>query len=214
MWDDVKIKNLLEAHDKDLYTYYTQASSFAQKSDIARYLIVYLYGGIYIDSDYKCQKPLDSLIGPQIDFFYIPFEDIGGLRIVNGLFGCKEKHDVLKITMDNLKKRFNQRDSVTSTTGTRLFFDSIVQYHKLNPEDSRYAIYSYLQLFPCNAWENQNKCNDKWKDVSFMTHMNEGSWSPIFFFIKIYAEYKIAVILFLLIMVCLSALFLYRKYKA
>ena len=31
------------------------------KSDIARYEIIYRYGGVYIDTDFECLRPLDFL---------------------------------------------------------------------------------------------------------------------------------------------------------
>jgi inositol phosphorylceramide mannosyltransferase catalytic subunit len=39
------------------------ADSFAQKADIARYEIVYLYGGVYVDTDTECLRPLTTLGG-------------------------------------------------------------------------------------------------------------------------------------------------------
>ena len=35
---------------------------YALRSDFLRYLLMYEYGGIYVDMDYECYKPIDPLI--------------------------------------------------------------------------------------------------------------------------------------------------------
>jgi mannosyltransferase OCH1-like enzyme len=39
----------------------TNASNLGLKSDLVRYEVLYLFGGIYIDIDYECIKSLETL---------------------------------------------------------------------------------------------------------------------------------------------------------
>jgi inositol phosphorylceramide mannosyltransferase catalytic subunit len=75
-WDDESISALLKGHDMELYRFYSKSSiSFAQKSDIARYVIIYLHGGVYVDTDYKCIKNIMDMVST-VNLFYIPFKDV------------------------------------------------------------------------------------------------------------------------------------------
>jgi FkbM family methyltransferase len=56
LWNE---SNLPKLRNQALFD---RASSYAQKSDIARYEILYEHGGVYIDTDFECLKPLDSLL--------------------------------------------------------------------------------------------------------------------------------------------------------
>lgn len=214
LWDSQSIEKLLEDYDQDLLRCYHDSKSYAQKSDIARYAIVFLHGGLYLDSDYKCHKPLTTLLGHDVDLFYVPFQDVAGLRVINGLFGCKAGHPLMTITMDNLKKRFKEGGTVTYTTGTRLLYDSILEYHDAYPHDNRYIVFSHLQLFPCNTWDQQEECNTKWRNVSFMSHMNEGSWNPVLFtLIRLYVQYKVCIYTVLVLMIAIVLLLVFKSIK-
>ena len=56
LWNE---SNLPKLRNQALFD---RALSFAQKSDIARYEILYEHGGVYIDTDFECLKPLDELL--------------------------------------------------------------------------------------------------------------------------------------------------------
>ena len=66
LWGDEDVQKLDMKH-RDLYD---ASRSFAAKADILRHEILYLYGGIYRDSDVKCLKPLDELVY-RYDFFAV-----------------------------------------------------------------------------------------------------------------------------------------------
>lgn len=64
-------------------------------------------------------------------------------------------------------------------------------YHRQHPHDSDYVLFSHLQLFPCNVWQNADQCNARWTGVMTMTHLNEGSWNrKQFAVVKFYARYR------------------------
>lgn len=65
IWDDEMIKKLLkkypniyEIYNKNTYNIYERDSI---KSDIARYIIIKEYGGLYFDIEYKCNASIDNL---------------------------------------------------------------------------------------------------------------------------------------------------------
>ena len=69
-WDDNKIINLLK-ENKYLLHMYNIEEAYYGKADIARYFILYKYGGIYIDADsvWVNNSNLDNLIKKSNGFF-------------------------------------------------------------------------------------------------------------------------------------------------
>lgn len=55
LWTDDDVENLGLVNKK----WYDQTDNYGFKSDIARYEILYRFGGVYVDTDYECFRPLD-----------------------------------------------------------------------------------------------------------------------------------------------------------
>jgi len=67
IWDDEMIKNLLQKYPK-IYNIYKKCNSYNGtinnniiKSDIARYIIMKEYGGLYFDIEFKCKTAFDDI---------------------------------------------------------------------------------------------------------------------------------------------------------
>jgi len=61
------------------------------KADIARYEILHLFGGFFIDADSICINAVDSLIEKEFVCCYESEKHRGGL-VANGYIGCPPKH--------------------------------------------------------------------------------------------------------------------------
>ena len=61
VWDEERMNNLVDEIGwmSDLYYGYEK---MIQKIDIIKYVILYYFGGIYVDIDIMCIKPLDELL--------------------------------------------------------------------------------------------------------------------------------------------------------
>ena len=63
LYDDEEIdKFVLENYEGEIYNAYNMLNIGAARADLWRYLILYKYGGIYLDIDAAILKPLDTLI--------------------------------------------------------------------------------------------------------------------------------------------------------
>jgi hypothetical protein len=66
IWDDDMIKKILKKYPS-LYNMYIKTNNYTEtdnnkiKSDIARYIIMKEYGGLYFDIDFKCSSSFDEL---------------------------------------------------------------------------------------------------------------------------------------------------------
>ena len=81
---------------------FVASKNFGVKSDIARYEILYRFGGIYADTDFECLKSFDekflsrSFLAGQV-FSYSP-------QMANGLIAAAPKDNFLKLIIENLPK--------------------------------------------------------------------------------------------------------------
>lgn len=90
VWDDNQAESL-EMVNKDRYR---AASNFGTKSDILRYEILYQLGGVYVDVDYECIRPLDSVLGSCA--LFAGFSNTEALELNNGLMGCIPRHFIVE----------------------------------------------------------------------------------------------------------------------
>ncbi|AVP87416.1 hypothetical protein phytr_4670 [Candidatus Phycorickettsia trachydisci] len=88
---------------------YDKARNYPGRSDIARYEILYRFGGVYRDIDVKCLRPIDDL-NHKYDFFApieFPMTDWQGV-LNNGIIAARPKHPILKSTLDVISKNSEQ----------------------------------------------------------------------------------------------------------
>lgn len=61
LWHGSEIRKMLQEHFPHTVKCYDTARSHSSRSNFARYVILYLYGGIYVDTDFKSVKNVDKL---------------------------------------------------------------------------------------------------------------------------------------------------------
>lgn len=86
VWDGEMIRNLLVRYFPLLVPTYDNYPIFVQKCDLGRYLILYLYGGLYVDMDVKlkdgCEDQLaETLELTPADKIAMPGADLGYFAI-------------------------------------------------------------------------------------------------------------------------------------
>ena len=126
-WGDEEIARLGLANENE----YDLSPSYQQKSDIARYEIVYKYGGMYIDCDM-------IYLGNDLEA-YLPFgttdfigvtespssNKIGAPYCANGFFAAIPEHPIMKRLIDSIPERVCSKELENApawiTTGPVLF---------------------------------------------------------------------------------------------
>jgi mannosyltransferase OCH1-like enzyme len=103
-WTDEDLNDL--AHN-DFAPYWDLYSSFPfdiMKVDIARYMMLYKFGGLYVDMDYYCYKNFHSTIS-HVDLVMV--QALGHDEVVqNAMMGSKPKHPFWLDCLEETK-RFN-----------------------------------------------------------------------------------------------------------
>jgi mannosyltransferase OCH1-like enzyme len=62
IWDDVDNSRIIGEHFPHYAAQYEAIPFGVAKADIARYVYMYAFGGVYMDTDYKLLRPLDDVI--------------------------------------------------------------------------------------------------------------------------------------------------------
>ena len=103
-----------------------------QRSDFLRYHILKQYGGLYIDTDFECLKPFNTLSYAE---FLIGVGYPAAPELYIGLIGCVPEHPIIcRVVADMDKVRNNNWRDIFNTTGTYFFtstfFKVVTKYMK------------------------------------------------------------------------------------
>lgn len=78
---------------------YDSAVNHAQRTEIASKEILYKHGGVYVDADFECFKPIDGLLDGITCF--TAYESPGQLSA--GIVGCTPGHPALRVILDDVE---------------------------------------------------------------------------------------------------------------
>ena len=78
---------------------FDRATNFGEKSDLLRYEILNRYGGVYVDTDFECVRPLDELVDSC--GFFTGMSNTGTFELNNGLIGAAAAHPLLDRLIQN-----------------------------------------------------------------------------------------------------------------
>ena len=143
MWYDEDLENLIEKDFPSFYNIYKSYEKNIQRIDIARYFILYKYGGIYADMDYMCMKNFYNLLpSDKVSISESPYKDNELLQ--NALMASNIKNDFWLKVIDEAIVRKNS-NNVLYTTGPRLIsyvyllnkeMVNVLPFHLYNPSRS------------------------------------------------------------------------------
>ena len=131
LYDDNDIDNFVNEHfNGEIAECYNKLNIIVAKVDFWRYLVLYKYGGIYLDMDSSIEKPLDELIKEE-DQAIITAEGNPNLYVQWGMIFSKE-HPILKRTIElvcNNIKNNSYPNNIHKMTGPTVYTTSINEIH-------------------------------------------------------------------------------------
>ena len=182
LWDEITILELIKTNKKWLEAYYKFAYMH-NKIDFAKYVILYMFGGIYIDIDAYTIRPLDELLSEFIGYDLIVSTINASVAesylacyrskcINNGvIISSKDNYVILdlinKITDKPTCDWYDVKVScIGKVAGPTSFTDTVMKY----THDSRIKILPYEYLEPCIT----TLCNIT--KNTYIVHMHSGTW--------------------------------------
>lgn len=195
VWDEISISQVVSTMNDDIIDMYHSYKKMIQKIDLAKYIILYNYGGIYIDMDVKSLKSLDILLDKnefecifsKMPYHYIqkvlfsiigisPFTTI----INNGIIMVKPKHDIMLYTIieafqnkDHYIKNVNNMLYIFASTGPLCLTNAIEKY-KIQKPNSNIQILDKEIFEACDMDSVKHGCVPP--PYAIGLHVYEGSW--------------------------------------
>ncbi len=163
--------------DDDLPTLRNQAifdaaTTLAQKADIARYEIVLREGGVYVDADVECLKPLTPLIAGVHAFAAWEDQEF----VCNAIFGATSGHPLLRETVARIPMSIASRPNagVVDQTGPRLLTEVATE---LSYDGTPISLFPPEVFYPYHYTEYHRR--HEYFPRSYAVHHWSGSWGGI-----------------------------------
>lgn len=166
IWNGYDCNNLVKTHFPKYFKIYNNLKYPIQKCDIARLMIVYIYGGIYSDVDRLCIKSYDNLLYKYRKYNLILGKYKNYPHIFNDPIICNKNNKFISKCINNLKfyNTGNRFLDIFMSTGP---FFITKQYYLYN--NKKEIIILDNELNPCNI------CNcslDIKKSITFTSYDN------------------------------------------
>ncbi|MFC1842062.1 glycosyltransferase family 32 protein [Candidatus Dependentiae bacterium] len=165
----IDVKNI----NFDNRKFFDKTRNYGQRSDILKWEVVYRFGGVYIDVDYECLKPLDML-HHMYDFYTgIQPLDTSFIQLGAALFAARAGHPILKHCVETIHADWHNPQIVVSTGPlhfTKSFCETPIQSKFVN------VALPASYFYPC-GYDEQKLPRKNWiKPESFAVHHWAGSW--------------------------------------
>lgn len=153
------------------------AKNYGEKSDILRYEILFLIGGLYVDTDFECLKPFDEF--HHCSEFYTGVSHAKRFVLYNGLIGSAANSPILLETINQLKNRKRKKMDSIHYSGPVYFTECFIQAMKDN--DQLTAIPFPVTFF--YPWPNTSRFQSydqarEWiRNESYGLHFWKVSWN-------------------------------------
>lgn len=121
--DQEAIEIIKKHFDQRMLNAFQQLFLGAAKGDFVRYIVLYLYGGIYLDLDASINTDLNTIISPNDEFIFF----INGDRNLEQFcFAIRPRHPLMKKVIEEMITRLEKKESnIFIATGPTLFNDVI-----------------------------------------------------------------------------------------
>lgn len=101
LWTDDTIPPLENQRLYDRAADYVPAVNVGQfRADVARYELLWRFGGVYVDVDFEALGPIDPLLGPDVACFAA--WEVPEQWIANGIMGARASHPFIGRLIDGL----------------------------------------------------------------------------------------------------------------
>lgn len=174
LWTHETMDQFVKKYYPDFYKIYKTYEYHIQRCDAFRYLVLYKYGGIYLDMDIICKKNLNDLLPYDLVLARSPNLETS---FSNAFFMVIPNHPFFKYCIEHLSENINNYQylgkhlHVMYSTGPAFLTNMVNDYGKI--KDS-YILTKKEYAGDCNVC-NENTC----KGGAYFTHISGNSWHEI-----------------------------------
>jgi hypothetical protein len=157
LWTDADLLELdITADERE------RARTPSELSNLARYEILSRHGGVYVDTDLECQRPLDPLLRG-IDAF-AALEATG--RLATGILGSVADHPIFTRAARNARRTLGVGAHSADANGP--YFFTLIAEQEIGREPS-IAIFGASLFYPY-SWTELERCHERFPDAYAIHH--------------------------------------------
>lgn len=159
--------------------HFDAARNYGERSDILKWEIVYRYGGVYIDVDFECYKPLDTL--HYCFDFYTGLQplDTGRVQLGAALFAAHPYHPILERCVKDINPGIGP---IVIRTGPIHF--TLCCMRTIKNCKGNNIVFPASYFYPC-GYEQRSLHPSLWyKKEAYAIHHWSGSWLSADAFVK------------------------------
>lgn len=160
-WRDADLEWLVNRAEFDA------SPTLSERSDVARYEIVARYGGVYIDTDVECLRPIDDLLAPSVGAF-AGWEF--GHRLCTAVLGGEPGHPALQALVDWLPAWCASHDGEPPDRRTGPLYLTTTWWKRRDV--TRFA----REIFYPVGWWQRELLGGDYPTGSYAVHHWAGSW--------------------------------------
>lgn len=170
LWTEKELAQL-NMHNRNLYE---KSINYGEKSDIARYEILYQFGGVYVDTDYECLKSLEPFHCAYDFYIGIQPLDTNAVQLGIGLIGVAPHHPLIKVALDGLHKQMHEKQQIIERTGP-IYFTKVFCLFAPKLKDATIA-FPATYFYPRGYTQSAEEKTTWQKPESYAVHHWAGSW--------------------------------------
>ena len=182
--DDKEIESfIINEFDQEWLEIFNNYPLGVMRGDLFRYMITYIYGGVYADLDTICNVPISTWINTNTDMVICIDDD--NINYAQLAFACTPKHPVLKTVLDLIKleskqSSYSDLNFVHNTTGVYVWTKAVQLGFKNNN-----SIYCYnneksllfhdgaiTHLVGSNNWNTENYVQWQKEQIKYLKEKN------------------------------------------
>jgi mannosyltransferase OCH1-like enzyme len=218
-WDEESLRAECEKFSSDALKKFNSFEHMIQKIDFGRYVVLYNYGGVSVDCDAECLRPLDRIPGLDRYDFIIGKNSLNKLEnkacsfglskdlsiVNNATLCCSEKNPMMKHLIEFLIKNesWNEDPGLDTQLRTGPLILSIFFNKYIDDPD--------LSIVDCEIFE-------PWGNVTrrtILNHKYDQSWTDYGSFpVKVYRFIKSNLAVLLVVIITIVAFFTIRRLLA
>lgn len=190
LWDDAALIELIAARYPQLLPVYRAYEEAIPRADIGRYAVLDAFGGLYVDMDTVCVRPLGvALAEPGISLFAQIYDnpiwnpEPGEMlaHVSNAVIACEPQHALLALIIDHLVAGQHPHDYWILATGPEMF-QGCLRHYLATHDDVAYL--TRAQILTAYYLSRHYLRWSAWRRASvFALHFNDSArpeWRPSF----------------------------------
>lgn len=155
-WDETAIISLIEEHIPELLPSYSNFDCVVARSDIGRYVILSVYGGLYADTDTICIKPIEDIVDLEHYTIITNVHDMLDVdhtieqkleQVTNSVIFCQPKHPVIQDILQRISRYEDDGQFWINITGPPMLSKCVTQYFNATQDvlllNHKYIISAY-----------------------------------------------------------------------